>query len=38
MKCKERAETTADILRDAHGYLSNITPPTSLHFIGADSD
>jgi hypothetical protein len=38
MKCKERTESDADILRDAHSYLSNISLPTSAHFIGADSE
>jgi hypothetical protein len=38
MKCKARAESSADILRDAQNYLSNIALPISTHFIGADPD
>jgi len=35
LKCKERSESDADILRDAKTYLSNIVFPTSPHFIGS---
>ena len=34
LKCKERGESDADILRDAKTYLSNVVFPTSPHFIG----
>jgi Eco29kI restriction endonuclease len=34
MKCKERPETMADVLRDAKTFLSNTALPTSPHFIG----
>jgi hypothetical protein len=36
LKCKERAESADDILRDAKTYLSNIVFPTSPHFTGAE--
>ena len=34
LKCKQREETAADILRDASSYLDNIVFPTSPHFTG----
>lgn len=34
LKCKERCESAADIVRDAKTYLSNIVFPASPHFIG----
>jgi Eco29kI restriction endonuclease len=34
MKCKDRPETMAEVLRDAKTFLSNIAPPVSPHFIG----
>ncbi len=34
MKCKERPETMADVLRDAKTFLANTAIPTSPHFIG----
>jgi hypothetical protein len=34
LKCKQREETAADVLRDASSYLDNIVFPTSPHFTG----